>query len=214
MNKKILVFSVVALGLGFKSFAQDYYSYDEIVKTLDQGRVSTPAKQIENPFDKIKMHAAVGMVGSYITVAPKSGKQMSGVMNGFDATFGIDLFDPQWVTEFGMRSFNEARMNDRTTRLSLREFDLKVVYQPMITRTIRARIGGGLAARYLTYDSSLDNSGMEKYTTPASILKAGFIAKLTDMLSLGVDLSYRNRLISETIDQNSLDSTIRADLSF
>jgi hypothetical protein len=212
---KALITLVLFALLQSTTFAQDdYYSYDEIIKSLDKGRVTTKAPPRESSFEKIKMHASVGMIGSYITVAPKAGKLMTGVLNGFDATFGIDLFDPSWVTEFGMRSFNETKMNDKSTSLALREFDLKVVYQPEVTKYLRVRVGGGLAARYLTYDNSSDNSGRQKYTTPASLIKAGFIARLTDMLSLGVDLSYRSRLIYDNIDQNALDSTIRADISF
>lgn len=213
---KTNLFSVFILGsiISAPAFADDYLSYDEIIRNLDQGRVSAPINRDEDMLDRVRIHTSVGMVGTYVNVAPASGKAFTGLLQGFEASFGIDLFDPSWVTEFGMRSFSEAELNDKQTTLSLREFDLKVVYQPMLTSSLRLRVGAGVAARYLNYDDRLDSKSRKEYVTPASILETGIMAKLTQMLSLGIDLAYRNRLIGDTIDQSALDSTIKADINF
>ena len=212
-----LVLPVISLASPSYEDEENIMGYDEIVDKLSQTR--TPGYTANNdPFKNVKIHGGVGFVSSYISLQPPQGGRISGFLKGFEANFGIDLFTPNWVAEGAVRSFSEARIKSSDTdpaKTSLREFDLKVVYKPRLSRLLRLRAGAGLAARYLTFSQTLEEGRFrKKYNTPSSILLFGAIARISGNFSVETDLALRSAMIEETIEDSAIDAAIRLSARF
>lgn len=153
------------------------------------------------------------MTTSHLTMVSPNGIEQTGFMKGVEINLGIDLFSKYWLAEGSLRSFGEEEFSH--SNASLKEFDLKLTYHNQLFPYIKVRTGGGIAARYLTY-TDLDASPATKveYTTPSSLIYAGIQAELSRMMSLGLELSYRNTMIEETVDKSALDASVRIDAHF
>ena len=103
-----------------------------------------------------------------------------------------------------MRSFSSSQL-EKGAYAALSEFNLRLLYRNPVSRLVKIRLGGGVAARYL----ELKTNGQKKeFSTPASILSIGLEAALSRNLSVGAELAYRSALITETADSGAADATL------
>lgn len=190
----------------------DMIGYEQIVKELSgpssSGRTTGSARNVEDPFANIMIHAGVGMVTTFGQAHAPQGS-INYNQSGIQATLGIDLFNPNWIAEGSARSFAKSEYDQ--AHVALREFDIKFLYKDSITKGIGYRLGAGVAARYM----AIDLAGVHtEYTTPASLFGAGLDLNFTKHVSAGIDVSSRNALVAETGDRNSMDATVRLDAHF
>jgi hypothetical protein len=195
----------------------DDQGYDQIVNDLnrqvDRPAALSRAKMAQQPseaFDSILFHGGVGVSALSQTLTFDNGKQVYVGQKGMQIAFGIDLFSPNWLAEGTYRNF--AQTDDSSTRVALQEFEMKVFYRDRIEQQIGYRVGGGLSARYMTISQPGITS--EQYTTPAGVGTLGLEFYLSEKISLGIDLSGRSAMISETPDKNSIDGTLRVAAHF
>ncbi|MEO0335015.1 MAG: hypothetical protein AAF202_01380, partial [Pseudomonadota bacterium] len=175
-----------------------------------RGRGPAQGMSLEN----VKLHSSVALATSFITIRPEEAGYISGFLRGVEFNFGIDLLSEDWLAEVSVRSYQPDDINS-DTQISMREFDLKVTYESRLSRSIKGRFSGGLAARYLRFISRNQEEVLrDRYTTPASIFSAGLAFSLTKVLSLGADLSYRTALIDDSVDRSSLDAALRIGAEF
>lgn len=196
----------------------DLVGYDVIVKELarekepqtatsSRARVARPASN--DPFANVLIHFGAGYTASMQTLGLTDGQKAYLNQKGFQAALGIDLFSENWMAEGAVRSFGDSE--EGVAQVSLREFDLKLFFKDKFSRHIGFRAGGGLSARYMTVRTSGQSTD---YTTPSSVGTIGFDFFLSKAFSLGLDVSARNTMVAETIDQSSFDATLRMDTHF
>ncbi|MDX9730860.1 MAG: hypothetical protein RBT63_03725 [Bdellovibrionales bacterium] len=209
----------------------DYIGYDSIVEDLQrktrlnehearkaEARAPSGRSTLSNsnfatndPFQNVWIHAGVGFVQMTQNISLPSGDSAHMAGRGVQATLGIDILGPSFAAEGSVRSFSEAGSGESdTTKIGLKEFDLK-----LLLKSRRAgfglRAGAGLSARYMTIRTPTKTF---EETTPASVLTVGGDLYITRGLSLGLDLSARTAMISDTLDRASYDGTIRLDTHF
>lgn len=198
---------------------EELIGYDVIVNELNResslpagnsSRARQAVQRSKNPFDTIWIHAGIGLAAMMQQVSLDNGNVIHFNQKGFQASLGIDLFSPNWMAEGLARSFGES--DDTDHRVSLKEFELKLLYKDRFSRSLGFRAGGGLAARYMAIRSF--STGPMEYTTPSSVATLGMDLFLNDKISIGADISARNSMISETLDRNSFDATLRMDTHF
>jgi hypothetical protein len=215
-----LLLAVLLPAIGQAQADEDYVGYDTIIKDLNR-EISTPASGTSrlrqrmvstsaDPFDNVWIHGGIGFANTVQTVNPSDGEMLYLNHKGIQASLGIDLFSENWMAEGSARSFTDNE--NVTTRVALREFDLKIYFKEKTSRKFGYRVGTGLTARYMTIYRPLESA--MTYTTPASVLTFGMDFFLTDRFSFGADLSARNSIIAETIDRTSYDATFRLDTHF
>lgn len=197
----------------------EYVSYDKIVDDLQARTKKQPASQIttryssgKDPFENIWIHAGVGFAQTTQNIDLPNGTSIHMAGRGVQATLGIDILGPNLSAEGSVRNFGETEDSPRgiSTKTSLKEFDLKVLVKTREGR-LGLKAGGGLSARYMTVRSGLDTFDI---TTPASVLQIGGDFYLSQTVSLGVDVSVRTAMITETFDRGSYDGTLRIDTHF
>lgn len=195
-----------------KGFAQGS-SFDSILEDLSQessSNLTLPSEEAD-PFAKIKMHAGVSFLVTHMNLGAINGKRYSGFLNGVQLGFGIDLFSPLWLAEGSIRNYGTDRFDD--LKVSLSEFDLKVIHRPSMTRWLRLRMGGGVAARYLQLAGASEKANA-KYTTPASLFLLGMETQITRVVSFGADVGYRSALVRDTLDRSAIDANLRVEAHF
>ncbi len=197
-----------------------HVGYDSILRQLNreaaQQELSSSRaraslmKTTKDPFESIWIHMGVGLAHPMQTLSLGDGKSAYVGSRGIQAALGIDLFSEHWMAEGTARSFAESE--DANTRVSLKEFELKIYYKDRITKPLAYRLGGGITGRYMTIARTGDTT--LEYTTPSSVGTMGLDFFLTEKLSLGADLSVRSSMVSDTLDRSSVDATLRMDTHF
>ncbi len=208
----------------YDSESADYVTYDSIVEDLQKQSAKQPAPAAArstargnwfsrnstggDPFENVWIHAGVGFAQTSQNLQLPNGLEavMSG--RGVQAAVGIDILGPNLAAEGAVRTFGETE--DSTSKVTLKEFDLKILFKSRASR-LGFRAGAGLSARYMTVRSMANTYDI---TTPASVVTVGGDIYLSSAISLGLDLSTRNAMISETFDRSSFDGTLRLDTHF
>lgn len=219
MKTKKLIILVVLILTSHLSWAstedEEWVSYDSIISELSSSKSSTPNPSASgDPFANVLLHAGVGLATSYVFVSPQEGPRIYGFLRGMEANLGIDLFSRNWMAEGSVRTFGSEEFR-QDQEVSLKEFDLKVVYQNALSRKLGFKFSTGLAARYLNYKFRTPNGFEEQnYSTPSALIGMGLKAHITPMVSVGTGIGYRWALIDETIDESAVDANLRLDAHF
>lgn len=209
---------------GYDDETSDYVNYDSIVDDLQKQNAKQPApapsrttarkswfsssSTVGDPFENVWIHAGVGFAQTTENLSLPNGLQSYMAGRGVQAALGIDILGPSLSAEGAVRTFGESE--DSNSKVSLKEFDLKILFKARRSN-FALRAGGGLSARYMTVRSGFDTYDV---TTPASVLTLGGDIYFTPAVSVGLDLSTRNAMISDTFDKSSYDGTIRLDTHF
>ncbi len=218
---KHLLFLVFAFS-SFSVYAANSYDsdesglgYDAIVGELEKLDVPVPtATESDDPFELAKIHVGFAMLSSYANFQMAAGKGESGLLTGFELSFGIDLFSPNWMALGSIRSYSSEKLGE-SLRAKLQEFDLKFLYKNYLSRRVQGVFGLGISARYLDLKTEvLGVTQTTKYTTPASVVSAGFMARMGKQISVGPEFSYRSAMINETADRNAFDGMLKLDAQF
>ncbi len=217
------VSNIATAAVGYDEDAADYVGYDSIVEDLQKQTAKpmsapkTTARKSNwfssnapgsDPFENVWIHAGVGFAQTAQNLSLPNGTDAYMASRGVQAAIGIDILGPSLAAEGAVRTFGESE--DSSSKITLKEFDLKILFKQRLSR-LGIRAGGGLSARYMTVRSGIDTYDI---TTPASVILLGGDVYLTPSVSLGLDLATRNAMISETFDRTSFDGTLRIDTHF
>lgn len=190
--------------------SEDYeeLSYEQLVDRLSKKRATVLSPR-DTTFDSIRLHAGVGLLTSVANIHT-SGADAK-LQNGFDLSLGVDLFSPNWTSEFAIRNFGTTESGSESR--SLREFAIKTFYRSGINQKIAWKIGGGFGSRSLRVTDVARNIYINE-TSPALIGFGGLESFLSRNLSIGVELGVRTALSAKSVDQGSVDGAVRLDTHF
>lgn len=208
--------AAIAVAISGQAYASDESSvmgYDSIVDQLNReaDRPASKAKyssQDSDALDTIWFHAGVGLSMLMQPLTFDDGNNVFLDQRGVQISGGIDLFSPNWMAEGTMRNFGESETS--RTRVSLKEFELKILFHKTFAPRLGFHAGGGLSARYMTVRRP--QTGSNDYVTPTSIAVLGLDYFITDRLSVGIEAAGRSAMVSDTVDRGSYDATIRMDV--
>lgn len=201
-----MVLCLTSLSYAYEDDFEEGLNYDAIIKKLSQSE-----NQVESTgsmLDDVKIHAGVGLANSLYNIKHRNGENTYAAQRGVEVALGIDLFSKYWVAEGSFRNYGQQTFQN--AKLSLKEFDLKVVHRDVISQGWGYRLGGGIAARYLTVD--YQGPGLkygQEFQTPATIVQGGLESYLSRRLSLGADLAWKSALIEDTPDRTVYEVVLR-----
>lgn len=212
--KRLFILLCVTLVQTISYAEENFSAYEDIVRELK----SSETQSIRSSIDRensipIRIHGDIGFVTSRLNLdLPKTYSQSQG-LQGTEVVLGIDLFSPTWRAEGALRSFRTEKFS--SGNISLREFDLRVVREAKVSPAIDFRVGGGMSARYLKLTNLPAEDGLIlDNSTPASLFLLGLKGSFSPTIALSVDLTFKNRLVNETIDRGSIDGAVRVSGSF
>ena len=179
-------------------------SYDDLVSRLNtkKSRMQNP---VSNPLDDIKIHAGFGMITGLQTLNI-NGQSHSRALTGFQIALGVDLFSANWSAEAVLR--NQSNSADA----SLRETDVKILYRDWMNRDLSYTLGTGLTTRDFKYFEN--GQSTQLIGTPSAIAALGIHSRVSAVVSLGFELSFRPTLVSQTPDRWGTDGAFRMDAAF
>jgi hypothetical protein len=188
-----------------------YASYDSIVNQLEMA-AEEPAPVVED-WEEVAIHGGAGLIASYYHLGYSKGGtviEQAGVMKGFQLHFGMNLFSKKARFEGVFRNYNSDSFSfggGRDYTIDLKEFEFRTIYLSSISDKMKLRIGGGLAARYMSLNS-------ERVSTPAASAMIGLERAITPTVSFGPDLSYRMPIVKDTFDKYSWDASLKLNAMF
>lgn len=179
-------------------------SYEEIVADL-KSQTSMPAtkvkKEREDGDSKVFFGIAYGLsqVESAGTANDDTTYKTSMMMQGTQFTLGTD-FTHNVSGEAIYRNFydQEAYGNHK---VSLQEIEGRLIYRPRLNDNSRARLGAGLVSRSLDVVDSNSSNMLIRWSI-------GFERKVNEWLRLIPEISYRNNLVTNKIDQPGVDAGV------
>ncbi len=194
-------------------WAQDeesFTNYEAIVNELKASAdYEPPRTEPDLNWDEVALQGGMSIVTSFVNInAPGSGSG-SGMLKGFEAHAGANLFTRQVRGEIAFRTFAPEDLSGGL-HVNLRELETRLIFLPVLADKMLLRMGFGFTARYMDLDAKTFH-GSE--TTPASALILGFEHKLSRAVSVGPDIAYRSAL-SDTFDKSAWDAAIRLNASF
>jgi hypothetical protein len=203
---------LISLLITTNVLADDLYeeiSYEDIVSRLARKtKASTPL--MTSALDEISIHAGLGLIGAANGIKLSDHSTIA-TQYGFQLSFGIDLFSPEWAAEAALRNFGISQSGSESR--SLKETDLKVMHRNLLSDRTGYRIGAGLATRYLKVRDDLNTQNIND-TTPAWLFFGGMDSYLSKHLSLGFEAGLRTPMIATTSDKTSFDLMLRLDTYF
>jgi len=206
----ILICSMASIGLSNETDSEGL-SYDSIISQLSTSKTEAPESLNTNPLDEVKFHAGLALANTFSQLSLPSRPSVTLLKRGFQVTVGIDLFSPEWGAEGGFLNYGEDVVNGNFA-LALREFDLKFFYRSVHSEKWGYRAGAGIAARYLK--ASGGGVPTQEYEIPGSILFGGIEARISPIVSIGLEIGSRNALIDNSPESGTFDAILRADARF
>lgn len=190
----------------------NYESYDEIVDKLSYyNKSSTSTNQAYRSEIRTfsRAHVGLGLSQTFFdadAVALDSSMQNQG---GLLINVGVDVLNPSWGLEGSYSNFGSQNTNN--SEIKLREFSIKGLYKPSINKTWTMRMGAGVSSRFLDISNPATNVS---FKTPSALFLFGLDSYISQFVSVGADLSFKTAMISDTIDNNSVDLAFRVDTHF
>ncbi|MCB0394298.1 MAG: hypothetical protein KDD25_07050 [Bdellovibrionales bacterium] len=216
MKNILLLLVVIGLCPTFvyaaSAYEDDYEgaSYEDILKELSgTGRTRSTA-QGEDPFTNVQFHVGAAIVNSNFSIHRGNDQSIQASLRGFQATLGIDLFDPDWIAEGVIRSYNSDEYEDG--KVSANEFDIRVKYLQSLTSFWKLSYGVGLGAKYI--DVEWAGGADRNYQSPSSVFAFGANAYLSRKFSIGGEFAARSPLTGDTPDSTALEISLRLDGHF
>jgi hypothetical protein len=198
-----------------KVWAQEYeeISYDDLVNRLGKKRTQVIRNQPgANVLDDILIHAGFALANSSLSYL-NNGQSSQKNVNGFQLSFGIDLFSPNWSAEGTLRNLGgSSDMQTNSEVKSFREFNVEVMYRNAGHDNVFGyRMGFGFGNRYLRVS---ENIGTFEEYTPLLIVFTGVDFNINRHFGIGGELSFRSSMLPETHDKSSVDLLVRLDTYF
>lgn len=213
--KLTLISSILIGSLGWATSdlanpSTEEISYDVFVRELNSKVNRQSQAKIDfisgDPFEELQIHLSLGFVQNLDNLVVED-KSLSRMEDGVQLGVGIDLFSKEWVAEGLLKNFGRSTQDD--TRISLREFDLRLSYMLQGQQSKqKIRLSNGLGARYMKFQD-LKNENSQLYTTPIYHLGLGFLTNVGNHFDLEFEVQGHLALISETIDRQGLSFLLR-----
>jgi len=210
MKTWMLIFGLLA-GPNAFSANHSYESYDDIVDKLSRYNDGSVIERKRYKPLHTRAHAGMGLSQTFFQSSSSDGDQNGLEHGGLMLSLGMDVFSSRWGIEGSFQNF--GRSQGATSQYQLREWNMKAFYKPQIGLDWFLRVGGGVSSRFLKV-KNLDTQAEREWNTPSLSLTLGVDTYLTRMLSFGADLNYKNALIQDTIDSQSIDVSFRIDTHF
>ncbi len=191
-----------------------YVGYDAIVSELKASAEDIPKPAPANDWEEVALHAGIGLSTSLVSFHLPDGNSGSGLFKGLQVSGGFNLFSRDMRAEAAYSSYQHESF-DGNMGGDLKEFEARIVYSPRTSTGMIARLGAGLAARYM--DITVHGSGREtayNVSTPTSLLLFGLEKKVGKSIAVGPDISYRSAIGGATIDKTSWDASLRLNATF
>lgn len=190
----------------------NYESYDQIVNRLSKrSKVDVRHARVNTLTGRSysRAHAGIGMGQTFFDSNYPSDSQIQ-QQGGLMLGLAVDLLSPQFGLEGNF--YNYGQHSDSKSSIRLKEFALRALYRPQISKGWYAKAGLGFSSRFLQVNEV--NAQARQYRTPSMMLSMGVDAYLNSFLSVGAEFAFKTAMIHDTVDKNSADLTVRLDTHF
>ncbi|MEM7646379.1 MAG: outer membrane beta-barrel protein [Pseudomonadota bacterium] len=206
--KTLLLFLIIVPAFSFANFE----NYDQIVDKLskydlDEDRKKPAYRSEIRSFSRA--HIGLGIAQTFYDADAAGLDSRVQNQGGLLINVGVDVLSSKWGIEGSYANY--GRGNTDNTEIKLREFALKGLYKPTVSKNWAMRLGLGVSSRFLDISNSADT---QSYRTPSGLFLIGVDSYISSFISVGADLKFKTAMIDDTIDNNSVDLAFRVDTHF
>ncbi len=211
--------AVLALWVGSTNvLAQEddasYVGFDSLVSELKASAEEPLNPPPRSEWEDVAIHFGAGIVTSFVSVTSPEGQSGAGVMKGFEVHVGANLFSTKARAEMLFRNYTSEPLSSTLTA-DLREFELRLVFMPLVRNKMHLRTGAGFSARYMDLSTrAFTLRSDHSASTPTSSFFLGFERKLTPALTVGPDISYHSAVVSDTFDKSAWNASLKLNATF
>ena len=155
-----LVLLTFAAGIARATTDDSFSAYESLVNELKvDAETEMKPKHEAMDWDSVALSGSLGFTGALVDV-PGAG---SGLLKGFEAALGSNLFSKQARAELAFRNYAGERLSNHG-HVDMREVEARAIFLPPLGEATRVRMGLGLNERLLTVTPergrALDRSGL------------------------------------------------------
>lgn len=184
-----------------KASEYEEVGYEDLVRQISTKKKTIEDRRQPHPFDQVLIHTGIGYVNSF-TIMEIANRESQKYQNGLELSLGVDLFSENWYSEASFRNFGIT--NYGSEEILLKELDLKIGFKDHLQKSLIFKVEGGLANRYLKITNSDQDISISD-TTPMLMGTVGLGVELNPLISLGLNLSGKSALVSQTADKSAFD---------
>ena len=146
---------------------ESFVEYDAIVNELKASADHTPAMMTDDlDWEDVAITGGMSLVTSYVHIVAPNGMSGSGLLKGFEAHGGANLFTKKARAELAFRNFAPEEFRS-TFQADLKEFEARVVLLPALRDKLLLRMGFGLTVRYMDINTR-NAKGSENFSSSAA----------------------------------------------
>lgn len=192
-----------------------FVNYEAIVNDLKASADQPLPHEEKTQWDDVAIQGGLGLATSYVSFdSPALGQNASGLMKGFEAHVGMNLFSRNARAEATFRNFAQDGINN-AVHAGMRELEASVVFLPILQDKTLLRMGGGLSERFLDIQSHVFGRWVQdSSTTPFYSILLGFEHKIAKDVSVGPDFAHHASLDSSSFNKSSWDASFRLNATF
>lgn len=191
-----------------------FTGYEDIVSELKASADEPLPKTEVTDWDAVALHGGFALATSFLSTTAPNGAAGSGLLKGFELNVGSNLFSRKARGEIAFRSYSPETLS-RELSATLREFEARLIFLPLLNDKTIMRMGPGLTSRQLELSSKgTGRNGTFKSSTPSFLLVMGVERKVSKNISVGPDVAYRSPLQRDSIDKSGWDASFRLNATF
>ncbi|NJM10452.1 MAG: hypothetical protein HC883_06290 [Bdellovibrionaceae bacterium] len=156
---------------------QSFVNYESIVNELKADAEDFPMPaEAELGWDEVALHGGLSIASSFIFITAPNGASGGGMLKGFEAHAGANLFSREARAELAFRSFTPEDFGK--VHVDLKEIEARLIFLPVLRNKLLLRMGFGLTMRFMDIDGRRDGqSSHSEASTPSSSLIVGLERK-------------------------------------
>lgn len=193
-----------------------FVNYDAIVNELKASASSEPRPVVDAPdWDEVAISGGLSLATSFARFEFPSRGEVSGLLKGFEAHIGFNLFSKVARAELAFSNYGQETLASNFVA-DMRDYEARLVFLPVLQDKLLMRMGTSLAQRSISLHSSNKNAeqGSVQDTITFYSLLLGCERKVSKNISFGPDFAYHAPFESSSYARPSWDTSLRLNATF
>jgi hypothetical protein len=189
-----------------------FVNYDAIVNDL-RASADTEPRPVREEFDwdEVALSGGLSLSGSFANFNVPSRGPVSGLMKGFEAHIGFNLFSKVARAEAAFSNYGQESLASNVVA-DMREYEARLVFLPFLQDKLLMRMGASLSERSISLHSG--NGPSIQDTLAYYSLLLGCERKVSSNVSFGPDIAYHAPFYSSPVARSSWDTSLRLNATF
>jgi hypothetical protein len=194
---------------------ESFSNYESIVSELKASAEDYKPVHEEPDWAAVALHGGLGLTATYVNIdIPSFGVTSSGLLKGFEAHIGFNMFTRNARLEAAFRNYAHDGISS-SMQADMREIETTLVFLPHLQDKLLLRMGAGISERFIEVQGRTPAGEFHKSSSaPNYSLMLGFERGISKSVAIGPDFSHHAPLDASSFSKSSWDASFRLNATF